>query len=691
MRKNLEKLFDPQNIAIVGASDREGSVGNAITKNLLNLGYEGEVFLVNPKYAELMGKKCYQGLNEIEKEIDLAIIVIPAAFVNETIKNSSNVKNFIVISAGFSEIGKDGRIREFDLMQIAEEKNINILGPNCLGLISPKLKLNASFASGLPEEGGVSLISQSGALVVAMLDMAQKKHIKFSQVISVGNKMQLDENELIEYLAEDEKTKIIALYLEGIKDGQKFIELASRVSKIKPIIILKAGRSEKSQQAIASHTGSLAGSDEIMDIAFDKAGIIRAESLEDFFVLITLVSNFKNFTGKECAIITNAGGPGVLATDDFKNKEIKLKDFSMWTREELKKILPLESSIENPIDLLGDADADRYKKTLELLEKENVNSVLCIMTAQDQTPTKEIAQVLVDFAKESEKNIIPVFIGGEKIIEAVKVLENNNVPNFEFPKKVIDALDRIVKKNSFIEIDAAEQVAKKETLMEKIFGRKEEEIIQQALKEKRKALLFGEAGDLVKKYNIPVIDFINLDPGKEVDTIPFDFPVVLKVDSEDVLHKTEKRGLILGIENQDELRENIGEMKNNFPKENLIIQPMVSYQAELILGLKRDSVFGSVIVFGLGGIYTEIFKMVDFLILPLSKAEIKKRIEISKINFLFKETRGKVVGNIDEFVDVIFNFANLVESNKEIKEVDINPLLITKEGKFKAVDVKIIL
>lgn len=689
MQKNLEQLFNPAKVAIVGASDREGSVGNSITKNLLELGYQGEVFLINPKYQELLGKKCYQDLNEVEGDIDLAVVAIPAGFVNETIQKAQRVKNFIVISAGFSEVGDEGREREKELLKIAEEKGVNILGPNCLGLIAPGISLNASFAGGMPEVGGVSLISQSGALMVAMLDMAKEKQIRFAQILSVGNKMQLSEAELLEYLENDADTKVIALYLEGIKDGQKFIQTAQRVGKNKPVIVLKAGRSEKAQKAIASHTGSLAGSDEIMDIAFEKAGIIRAESLKDFFILITLLSNYEKFTNPDCAIITNAGGPGVLATDAFKNKNIKLKDFSSETKDELKSFLPTESSVENPIDVLGDADEERYRKTLEVLEKEDLGNIICLMTAQGQTPVSAIAEVARDFYRQSEKNILPVFIGEEKIEAGRAVLREARVPNFEFSKELIDALDKTLKKEGFEKknsfADLLQQVAGQ------IFTKtKKNNLLKEAVQAGRKALLFGEAGRLMKNYDIPVVDFINLPPGEEFGG-EISFPAVLKVDSESVLHKTEKQGLILGIKNEDKLKQKIAEMRNNFPNENLIIQPMVKYQAELILGLKRDSVFGPVIVFGLGGIYTEIFKMVDFLILPLTKDEIRKKIEQSKVGFLFRETRGKKIADLEEFVKLIDNFAKLVQENDEIKEIDINPLLINEQGKFEAVDVKIIL
>jgi len=684
MKKNLEKLFNPQNIAIVGASEKEGSVGNTITRNLLDLGYQGEVFLINPKHEEILGKKCYKELNEIEAEIDLAIMVIPAAFVNDTIKKSQRVKNFIVISAGFSEIGEEGKKREEELKKITEEKQVNILGPNCLGMIVPNLKLNASFAAGMPEEGGVALISQSGALIVAMLDMAKKEQIKFSQIFSVGNKMQIDEVDLMEFLASDEKTKVIALYLEGIKDGQKFIQAAQKNSK--PIIVLKAGRSEKSQKAIASHTGSLAGSDEIINAAFQKAGVIRAENLEDFFLLIKIVSNYKKFTNNECVIVTNAGGPGVLATDAFKDKNIKLKDFSNETKAKLKEFLPAESSVENPIDVLGDADEERYQKTLEVLESENAENIICIMTAQGQTPVGKIGQLVADWSTKSNKNIIPVFIGGEKIEEAVEILKKNNIANFEFPKELIDALDEISMRSNSIGI-----TEEKKSFLKKIFGEKKNEIIKKAVEKNQRALLFGEAGELMKSYNVPVVDFKNISADDSAEKIEIEFPVVLKVDSENVLHKTDKGGLILGIKNQEELEEKIIEMQKDFPGENLIVQPMVKFETELILGLKRDPSFGLVVVFGLGGIYTEVFKMVDFLILPASREEIKNKIMKSKINFLFKETRGKIIGDIDEFVEVLYNFSRLAMENEEIKEIDINPLLITKDGKFEAVDVKVIL
>ena len=689
MKNNLKNLFNPKSIAVVGASETKGKIGYIISRNILDLGFEGKTFFINPKYNKLFNKKCYSSLSDLEKEVDLAVIVIPSKLVNQVIKEAKGkAKNFIVISAGFSEIGKQGKKREKELLRTAKKNKVNILGPNCLGLIAPKIKLNASFAGGLPEEGNVAFVSQSGALAVAIMDVAKREEIKFSQIISVGNKMQINETSLIEYLGKDEDTKVIAMYLEGIEDGKKFIEVAQKISQKKPIIILKAGKSEKAQKAIASHTGALAGSDKIMEAAFLKAGVLRANNLEEFFGLLKLTSNFVSVNNPETVIITNAGGPGVLATDSFCDKSLKLVEFSEKTKKKFREFLPEESSVENPIDLLGDAREDRYQKALDVLEKEKIGNIICLMTAQDQTPTEKIAKVISDFSKKSSKNVIPVFIGGEKMEEVLKILNKNDIPNFSFPKEAVDALglfyDWELRKNKEISNNGKTNLISE--------GNREfaSQIISSVKKNNKKALLFGEAGEVMKRYNIPVVNFINLAPKEKIHS-NLDFPVALKVDSDRVLHKTDKQGLILGIKDMDELDEALKIMRENFPKENLIIQPMIEYDSELILGLKKDPIFGPVLVYGLGGIYTEIFKMVDFLILPLSKEEIKKNIEKSKIGFLFKKTRGKKVGDINKMTDLLFNFSLLARDQEEVKEIDINPLLIDKAGKLLAVDVKIIL
>jgi acetyltransferase len=337
---NLEQLFNPKSIAIVGASEEEGKVGNVIAKNILTLGYSGKVFLVNPKHEQLFGQQCYKSLAEIQEAVDLAVIVIPAKFVADEIKNNADkIKNYVIISAGFSETGEEGKNREAEIKKIADEKGLNILGPNCLGFISPAIKLNATFAGGMPQTGNIAIVSQSGALAVAMLDIAEKENYGFSSVVSIGNKMSLDESEVLEFLSTDEKTKVIGMYLEGIKNGERFVAAAAKVSKIKPIVLLKAGKTEKSQKAISSHTGALAGSDEIISAICEKVGIMRAENLEEFFDLINLISLTDPPKTDLVVALTNAGGPGVLATDAFKGKNIKLADISDKNKAALRKFL----------------------------------------------------------------------------------------------------------------------------------------------------------------------------------------------------------------------------------------------------------------------------------------------------------------------------------------------------------------
>jgi len=685
---DLKSIFNPKSIAIVGASDEEGKVGNVIAKNITTLGYEGEVFFVNPKHAEIFGKKCYSELKEIKEKIDLAIIVIPAKFVNRIIQeNSKLVKNYVIISAGFGETNNEGKKREEELKKIAKDYELNILGPNCLGFIIPGLKLNASFAGGMPEEGSISFVSQSGALAVAMMDIAKSEGIKFSNIISIGNKMQIDESELLEYLETDEKTKVIGMYLEGIKNGAKFMEVAEKVSRKKPIIILKAGKSEKAQKAITSHTGALARSDAMVNALFEKVGVLRVSDLEDFFRLINLVSRTKIPANDKAAIITNAGGPGVLTADAFLGKEIKLANLSEETKEKLKSFLPEESSVENPIDLLGDAGEDRYQKALEILDEEKeIGTIICVLTPQDQTPVEKIAELLINFKKESDKNIISIFIGGDRVKKAISNLEKNNIPNFAFPDRGISALDKYFKWSKSKKKPSATPKKINEARQAKA-----EKIIEKVKAEKRQALIFSEAREIMELYGIKTIDTKSIKSSEKMPA-KISFPAVLKVDSDKILHKTDRQGVILNIKNEKELAEALEKMSANFPGENVIIQPMAERQTELIIGIKNDPTAGPVVVYGLGGIYAEVFKMVNFLIPPLSPEEARRSILEGKLGFFFRENRGQAPYDFDELTEILLGISRLAVEVREVKELDVNPLLIYNNGKEGvAVDVKIII
>jgi acetyltransferase len=690
---DLQKFFNPKTIAVVGASEKEGTVGNIIAKNALKLGYQGEVFLVNPKYKNLFGRECYENLAKIEKEIDLAVIAIPAKLVNDEIKkNSGKIKNFIVISAGYSETGEEGKEREEKLLEIAKKNNLNILGPNCLGFINPKIKLNASFAGGMPEAGTISFISQSGALLAALMDMTKKEKIKISSLISIGNKMQISESEILEFLINDENTKAVGFYLESIKNGKEFMKSIQKFSAAKPVVILKTGKNEKTQEAISSHTGALAGSDEIISAALKKAGALRAENLEEFFGLLNLLNNFPKNSGQESVIITNAGGAGVLATDAFNGKNVRLAKLGSDIKKELKKNLPAESSVENPIDLLGDAKEDRYGKVLEIISQiKEIGSVICLLTPQEQTPVEKIAEEIIKFKNKTDKIVAAVFLGGEKVETAVEKLKIGGVCSFNFPDLAVSVIDKYCQWNVF---HRSENKREEQFINEK---RKNaaEKIIRNAKNENRSALYYFEAKRIMEIYGINAAEYLEIFPNDDFPSgsdMSFKFPVVLKVDSDKILHKTDKNGLVLNIQNQEELKKAVSLMKINFPGNRFIVQPMAEKGLEIIAGIKRDPIFGPVAVYGLGGIYTEIFKMVDYLIPPLTVSQAEGTLLKGKLGFLFQGVRGQKKYDVQNLSRLILATIAMAIELPEIKEFDINPAVIYNDGKEPiALDIKIII
>ncbi|MEN8252273.1 MAG: CoA-binding protein, partial [Patescibacteria group bacterium] len=428
MKQNYRKLFKPKSIAVIGASDSEGKVGNMIAKNITSHNYDGDVFFVNPKREKILGKKCYATLADIGHPVDCAIVVVPGKFVESVVHESaSNCKNFVVISAGFGETGLAGHNREMSLNELATAEGVNILGPNCLGFLTPSIGLNASFAEGLPKEGKIAVISQSGALAVAIMDKAREENIGFSSVVSIGNKMMIGAAELIEYYTKDNNTTTIALYLEGVNRGEAFLRAISNAVKAgKKVIVLKAGKTEAAQEAIALHTGSLAGSDDIFSAALVKSGAIRAENMSDFFALVRFADCYKNDIKKvaKIGIVTNAGGPGVLATDVVSDIDgIGMSNLEKSTKDALKEKLPAAASVHNPVDLLGDATLERYQEGIKkLVADKNVDIILVLLTPQDQTPVDDIAKLVIEMQRKTKKIILTSFIGGERVRSAIDAM-----------------------------------------------------------------------------------------------------------------------------------------------------------------------------------------------------------------------------------------------------------------------------
>lgn len=688
-KQNFSQLLNPRSIAVIGASGTKGKVGNMIANNITSHKFGGDVFFVNPKRDKVLNKKSYDLLADIGQPIDCTIVVVPAEFVASVIHESAMVcKNFVVISAGFGETGIEGHNREIELDALAKEEGVNILGPNCLGFLMPIIGLNASFAKGLPVEGKTAIISQSGALAVAIMDKAREENIGFSAVISIGNKMQIGAAELIEYFRKDKNTDVIALYLEGVARGELFLgAIAHAVADGKKVIVLKAGRTQEAQGAIALHTGSLAGSDDIFSAALDKVGAMRAQSMSEFFALVRFAQQYKNAVSApaKIGIVTNAGGPGVLATDAVASEEnLKMSKLTDKTKAVLTKKLPVAASVHNPVDLLGDAMLDRYEIGIQkMISDETVDIILVLLTPQDQTPANDIAQLLVDTQKKTKKLIIVSFIGGERVRDAIDLLNSGGVLHFVSPRSALSAV------NNFVSERTVYPIIKKANVKERT--KKAQKIIQKA--QERESLYFEECKQIAKMYELPVSRFWDVTGGLDAKS-KIIYPCVVKVDNPNVLHKTDRGGVILPIKNLKELDGARKILLNRFEEDGtrVIAQPMLKIKTELIIGLKRDPVFGIVIVAGLGGIYTEVFKRVNFYIAPLSMREIKHTLKNGAIAFLFDGTRGIESYNIDSIAHIIYNMALMGSENPQITAIDINPLLVYNDDtRDVAVDFKIIL
>ncbi len=688
-KQKFSQLFKPHSIAVIGASSTKGKVGNMIARNITSHNYDGDVFFVNPKRKKILGKKCYPTLVDIGQSIDCAIIVVPGKFVEDVVRESVEVcKNFVVISAGFGETGTKGHNREMSLRLLAEKMNIKILGPNCLGFLAPAIGLNASFAEGLPRVGRTAVISQSGALAVAIMDKAREEKIGFSSVISIGNKMHIGAPELIEYFYSDENTDVIALYLEGVDNGQLFLNAIEKaIDNNKKIIILKAGRTQEAQRAIALHTGSLAGSDEIFTAALQKVGALRVDSMSEFFALIRVgehcKNNFKNPI--RIGILTNAGGPGVLTTDIVASlNDIEMSKLSTSLQSTLAKVLPDAASVHNPIDILGDATLERYEiATKKIIIDKNVDVIFILLTPQDQTPVDEIAKMIVNVQQKTRKLVMTSFIGGERVKKAIEFMNDNGILHFNSPKLALYALSTFVDKKNIY------------TMIYNSIDKKRADAVKKIIDgvQKRTSLYFDECKMIAKKYNINISKHWDITKGLDAKT-KIKYPCIVKVDNPNILHKTDHGGVILSIKNLKELDNARRILLNRFSEigTKIIVQPMFPIKTELIIGFKRDPIFGVIIIAGLGGIYTEVFKRIDFYITPLTLKEIKNTLKNGNISFLFNGTRGIQKYDINSIANIIYNMALMGIENPQIKTVDINPLLVyNNDIADVAVDFKVIL
>jgi len=690
--KNLDKFFDPKSIAIVGASPKKEKLGNILLRNIISGGYKGKIYCINPRYKKIGANKCYANLSELKKPVDLVLVAIPAPLVNQVIEEGVNtnpkIENYAIISSGFKETGKEGQKLEKKLKILAEKKKLNILGPNCLGFINPSEKLNATFTSGKFKSGKTAIVSQSGALAVALLDWTENLAVGFSKVISIGNKTVLDESDIIDYLAKDKDTEAIALYLEDIKDGPRFIEAVAKLKNKKPVIVLKSGKSSAGQKAITSHTGSLAQDRAIAEAVFEKLNIIEAKTIEEFQNLILYLNSDEIPGRREVIVFTNAGGPGVLASDFIGNSKIlKLLQISDAVKSQLKKYLPASASTENPIDIIGDAAPDRYEKTLKIISKKySQNPILIVLTPQSQTNPDKVARIVKSY-KSKFPALVASFMGGVKVKKAAEYFLQSRIANFENPEEALLAIEKLVKynlrKGEKIGIAAQQEIRLKLKI---------NSIIQSAIKEKRGMLYWQEAEKIFGSYGIDLTKSLSLEKFSELELKKINYPCVLKADDPKIIHRWDKKAVILNIQNEKELKSAFLKIKRVAGSKRILVQPMAKPGLEMIIGLKRDTTFGPVVIVGTGGTFTEIIKDRVILIPPFAEKEVRGKLQELKIFPILKGFRGKKAYNAREITKIVLALQEIAPENPDISEIDINPAMFYNDGRgFQIVDAKIYL
>ncbi|HNR11873.1 MAG TPA: acetate--CoA ligase family protein [Thermodesulfobacteriota bacterium] len=691
MKNSIDAILCPKSIAIVGATDRPGSVGLSVFANLLDDGYKGIVYPVNAKARSVRSVRAYPTLLDVPDEIDLAVIMVPAPAVLSVAEQAAEkeVKGLVVITAGFKEIGYDGVVLETSLSRLVKARGIRMIGPNCLGVINTnkQVQMNASFGRKMPKRGNIAFISQSGALCTAVLDFAEGRHVGFSKFISFGNKADVSEIDLIRYLEDDPDTDVILMYLEDITHGREFIEVAREVTwqARKPVLALKSGRSSEGARAAASHTGSLAGSDSAYDAIFFQSGIIRVEGINELFDYAVAFGKQPIPRGRRIAIVTNAGGPGIMATDAAIRYGLSLVSFSEDTKKKLQEVLPPTASVHNPVDVIGDATHERYEAALhQVMADESVDGAIVILTPQAMTDILETAEIVPRVAKTTDKPILCSFMGVVDVSEGVQHLEQNGIPNYPFCESAARSMAAMVRFGELLELDhRAERrlSADREAAAE---------IIRQKLTDADYVYLAErDANEILQCYGFPLLrSQIVTNPDQVARTaMEVGYPVVMKIHSPDIVHKVDAGGVRLNITTDKEAgqayRQIVANAKQFNPKATILgvlVEKMAQPGVEVILGSSRDPKFGPVCMFGLGGTYVEVFKDVTFRLAPMWEVSADKMITGIKSYPVLTGVRGNPPSDIEAVKECILRLSQMVSDHPEIFELDINPLIVHPEG-----------
>jgi acetyltransferase len=696
--QQLKAIFQPKSVALIGATENPGSVGRTIMWNLISSPFGGPVFPVNPKRPSVLGVKAYASIMELPEPVDLAVIVTPARSVPGIINEcaQAGARGAIVISAGFKETGPEGAELERQVVENARRSDMRIIGPNCLGVMNPINGLNATFATTIARKGKVGFISQSGALCTAVLDWSLKENVGFSAFVSIGSMADVGWGDLIYYLGDDPETESIVMYMETIGDARAFLSAAREVALIKPIIVIKPGRTAGAAKAAASHTGSLTGSDEVLEVAFRRSGVLRVNSIAELFYMSDLLAKQPRPAGKRLTIVTNAGGPGVLATDSLLQNAGELAELSDDTMQAFNELLPPAWSHNNPVDILGDASPERYAKALEIAAADpNSDGLLVILTPQAMTDPTQTAEFLRPYATSTGKPVLASWMGGADIAQGDAILSNAGIPNFPYP-------DTAARMFTYMAVYSDYLNALYET---PTLGSNEDDnppdraraaqIIAQARRSGRAILTEYESKALLAAYGIPTVE-TRIAASEDEATrhaAEIGYPVVVKLHSETITHKSDVGGVRLNLKDDQAVRDAYRGIQAAVNAEDFLgvtVQPMSKLEGyELILGSSIDPQFGPVLLFGLGGTMVEVFKDRALGLPPLTNLRARRMMERTKIYTALKGVRGRPAVDLDGLEKLMIRFGQLISEQRWIEELDINPLIASHEG-LLALDARVV-
>ncbi len=698
---NLERIFHPASVAVIGASDRDGSVGHAIMRNLKEWGFRGTVHPVNPRRSTVLGLPAVPSVLDLESAIDLAVIATPIAtapgLVNECAR--AGVGGAVILSAGGKEAGTEGRELESQIRKEAERTGLRIVGPNCLGIISGKSRLNATFGSRTPLPGNMAFLSQSGAICTAILDLSIKEHIGFSHFVSIGSMLDVDFGDLIDYLGGESDVGSILMYVESLTNFRKFMSAARAVSRVKPILVLKSGRTGAGARAAASHTGALAGEDAVYDAAFKRAGIVRVKTFEELFDCGELLSKQPRPTGSGLAIITNAGGPGVMAADALSDYGMEPVSLTAETIRKLDEALPRYWSHGNPIDIIGDASAERYREVVEIcLNAPEVKGLLIMLTPQMMTDPEEVARSVAGVMHGRPYPVFTSWLGGAGVEEGREVLNKAGIPTFDSPERAVRAFMDLYRYG--VQLDMLQEIPPKLPRHIQVDQATARDLIREGLRRESSVLTEPESKALLAAYGIPVNRTEIASTAQEAveKAGELGYPVAMKIHSRDILHKTDANGVRLNLRCEQDVREAFDEtlagahaFQPEARLEGVTIQPMLERpDFELILGAKQDRDFGPVILFGTGGIMTEVLRDQAIALPPLNRLLARRLMEETKIHCVLRGYRNRPPADIDLLEEILIRLARLVTDFSEIDELDINPFLLAG-NRACAVDARVLL